>query len=151
MTAPRLSRAAKPTLASVSRLTAAIDAWGRAHDVPDRTRRALLLVHDELASNVARHAAGARRMTVTCRIDARRKRLFYRLEDDGEAFDLAAREAPDTAAALEDRTAGGLGIHLVRTLAEAFSWRRVGGKNRTEVELAIEAPPRARRGSVSRA
>ena len=149
MTAPRLSRTAKPTLESVSRLTAAIDAWSRALDVPDRTRRALLLVHDELASNVARHAAGARRMTITCRIDTRRKRLHYRLEDDGAAFDLAELDAPDTAGALEERTPGGLGIHLVRTLAQAFSWRRVEGRNLTEIELALD-PPAARGTSLSR-
>jgi anti-sigma regulatory factor (Ser/Thr protein kinase) len=138
VTAKRLSRTAKPTLASVSDLTAAIDAWAREQRVPERARRALLLVHDELASNVARHASGARRMSIGCRLDGRRGRLHYRLEDDGAPFDLGALRAPDTSAPLAERTPGGLGIHLVRTLARSFRWRRIEDRNRTEVELALE-------------
>jgi serine/threonine-protein kinase RsbW len=154
MTVPRFARTVAPTLAAVAELTAAIDAWARGLAVPDSTRRALLLVHDELASNVARHGSGMRRMTIACRLDRRRDRLVYRLEDDGAPFDITAKSAPDTAAKLADRTPGGLGVHLVRTLAESFGWRRVAGRNRTEVELAIDAAPKApatRKARVSRA
>jgi len=137
----RLSRTRPTTIAAVAEITAAIDAWGRALAVPERALRALLLAHDELASNVARHGEGALRMTITCRVDSRRKRLHYRLEDDGAEFDVLARDEPDTNAALAERTAGGLGIHLVRTLARAVRWQRVGGRNRTEIELALDGTP----------
>ena len=80
-------------------------------------------------------------MTISCRFDSRRKLLHYRLEDDGAEFDVVARAAPDTGAALRDRTPGGLGIHLVRRLARAIRWRRVEGKNRTEVALALDGTP----------
>jgi anti-sigma regulatory factor (Ser/Thr protein kinase) len=137
LSAPRLVRKRRATLASVAELSAAIDAWARARRVPEHARRALLLVHDELASNVARHA-GARAMSISCRLDARRGRLHYRLEDDGAPFDSGALGAVDTDAPLARRTAGGLGIHLVRTLARSFRWRRIEERNRIEVELALE-------------
>jgi anti-sigma regulatory factor (Ser/Thr protein kinase) len=154
LTTTRFARTAAPTLAAVAELTAAIDAWALALAIPDSTRRALLLVHDELASNVARHGAGARRMSIACRLDRRRNRLAYRLEDDGAPFDITAKGAPDTSAKLADRAPGGLGVHLVRTLAESFGWQRVAGENRTVVELAVDTPPKAparRKARVSRA
>ena len=138
MSGARLSRTRPPTIAAVAEVTAAIEAWALALDVPQRALRALLLIHDELASNVARYGKGAKRMAISCRLDSRRRLLHYRLEDDGAAYDVLARDEPDTTAPLAERTPGGLGIHLVRTLARAVRWRRVEGKNRTEIELAFD-------------
>ena len=55
--------------------------------------------------------------TTTTDLDWTQGRVRYELEDDAAAFDPGSRSTPDTEAALADRSPGGLGIHLVRTLA----------------------------------
>ena len=72
-------------------------------------------------------------------LDRTLRRLHYRLEDDAAAFDPGARSRPDTAAALEDRSPGGLGIHLVRTLTLDLRWSRVGDRNRIELEIDLDS------------
>lgn len=133
-----LRRSVPPTLAAVAETAAEIERWACAQGVAERSLRDLLVVHDELASNVARHGAGASEMAFQIDFDRERRRVRYRLEDDAAAFDPASRSRPDTAAALADRSPGGLGIHLVRTLARDLHWSRVGDRNRIELEIPVD-------------
>lgn len=133
-----LRRTAPPTIAAVAESTAEIALWARAVGLPERPLRDLLVVHDELASNVANHAAGASAFALHIDLDWTRRQLCYRLEDDAAAFDPAAHRRPDTAAALADRSPGGLGIHLVRTLTRDLRWSRVGERNRVELEIPLD-------------
>ncbi|MFP4035143.1 MAG: ATP-binding protein [Desulfovermiculus sp.] len=52
-----------------------------------------------------------------------------RIIDQGPAFDPLARPDPDTALSLEERNAGGLGIHLVREMADEIKYQRQDGQN----------------------
>ena len=52
------------------------------------------------------------------------------IEDDGQAFNpLSDAPEPDLEAALEDRTVGGLGIHLVRSMMDEVHYQRQQNKN----------------------
>jgi len=51
------------------------------------------------------------------------------VEDDGQPFDPLAVPEPDTAKSLEERTIGGLGIHLVRKLMDNLEYKRQGERN----------------------
>lgn len=51
------------------------------------------------------------------------------LRDWGEAFNPLSKEAPDLEAGLDERQPGGLGIFLVRELADHCSYRRHGDAN----------------------
>lgn len=133
-----LRRSAPATLAAVAETAGEIERWGRAQGVAERSLRDLLVVHDELASNVANHGAGASEMSFRIDLDRERRRVRYRLEDDAAAFDPGSLRQPDTAAALADRAPGGLGIHLVRTLARDLHWSRVGDRNRIELEIPLD-------------
>ncbi|MEO7795608.1 MAG: ATP-binding protein [Thermoanaerobaculia bacterium] len=135
---PRLQRVGPPTIAAVAEIAAEIELWARGLGLAERPLHDLLLVHDELASNVARHGAGASEMSFRLELDRVLGQVRYRLEDDAAAFDPGTRFRPDTAAALEDRPPGGLGIHLVRTLAGEMQWSRVGDRNRIELEIALD-------------
>ncbi|MDE2993123.1 MAG: ATP-binding protein [Chloroflexota bacterium] len=46
--------------------------------------------------------------------------------------------APDTAASLEERSVGGLGIHLVRTMMDELHYRREQGRNYLTLTTHIE-------------
>jgi anti-sigma regulatory factor (Ser/Thr protein kinase) len=50
--------------------------------------------------------------------------------DEGDPFDPLQAPAPDFSAPLEDRPKGGLGLHLLRELADRVAYERRGGRNR---------------------
>lgn len=133
-----LERTMRPDLAAVAESATEIALWARGLSLAESRLRDLLVIHDELASNVANHGAGATEMTFRIDCDWALQALRYRLEDDAAAFDPGSRSRPDTAAALADRSPGGLGIHLVRTLAHELRWSRVGQRNRIELEIALD-------------
>lgn len=57
--------------------------------------------------------------------------VYLRFEDNGKAFDpVKASEHVDTTRALEERETGGLGLHLVRQMADEMQYERVAGRNR---------------------
>ncbi|HSM13518.1 MAG TPA: ATP-binding protein [Thermoanaerobaculia bacterium] len=132
-----------PTIAAVTAFGAELDRWAAELGLGDDARRRLLLAWDELASNVVRHARGASELRVGLRPEADGGVTLV-LEDDGEPFDPLDRPEPETAAPLERRQPGGLGIHLVRQLFDRVVYRRRGGRNRLQVELsgASGAPER---------
>lgn len=54
--------------------------------------------------------------------------------DDGHAFNpLKDAPAPDFLAEIEEREAGGLGIHLLRSLADEMTYERRNGTNRLTI------------------
>ena len=56
--------------------------------------------------------------------------ITIEIEDDGHAFNpLSDAPAPDLDAEVEDRTVGGLGIHLVRTMMDEVHYQRQQNKN----------------------
>lgn len=56
--------------------------------------------------------------------------ITIEIEDDGRAFNpLSDAPEPDLEAAVEDRTVGGLGVHLVRTMMDEVHYQRQQDKN----------------------
>ena len=53
-------------------------------------------------------------------------------------FNPLDEQTPDTAAVLEQREPGGLGIHLVRALSQKCTYERIDGCNTIVVELPRE-------------
>ena len=57
------------------------------------------------------------------------KRLKFIITDSGVAFDPTKKEAADTTLGVEERSIGGLGIHLVRQIMDSVNYERIDGKN----------------------
>ncbi|GAB4174488.1 MAG: ATP-binding protein [Thalassobaculales bacterium] len=119
-------------LAEITRLAETIEAFGKAHGLPEKVVFHVNLVLDELITNIISYGypeEGPRSITVGLALDD--GALEVRLEDDGVAFNpLADAREPDTAAALEDRPIGGLGVHFMKTFMDAVDYRREDGLNR---------------------
>ena len=60
--------------------------------------------------------------------------------DDGLAFNPIAQPLPDLEADIDERPIGGLGVHLVRELAERVDYTRTRGRNILKVILHIPVP-----------
>lgn len=55
--------------------------------------------------------------------------ITVKIVDDGDAFDPLAAPTPDFSIAIHNRTEGGLGIHLLRNLADRVLYERRDGTN----------------------
>ena len=114
--------------------------YGRTQDWNNGLLMQLNLVLEELAVNVLQHGRRPRRrFDVIIRKEPRgRVRLDFR--DDGDPFDpLAAAPPPDLSSDALGRVPGGLGIHLIRSLAAEAAYRREGGRN--VLSLLFDNPP----------
>jgi len=107
---------------------------------------------EEILTNIARHAwAGRERGNCTVDVAAVVKdgaiHVRLRTEDDGVAFDPTRAKGRDLDAALEQRSIGGLGIVLIRTLTDTQEYHRVAARNIFKVTAVCprqpDAPPPA--------
>jgi serine/threonine-protein kinase RsbW len=109
----------------------------------------LAVVAEELLTNILREAWGDGEQG-HCSIDVETIPMpggvgvSMRTEDDGVPFDPTAAETPDLDAPLEERSTGGLGIHLVKSFTDSQAYQRREGRNIFEVsKMCVSARPRA--------
>ena len=108
----------------------------RDRGVGERGCYAAALALEELLSNVIRHGYGdGARHEISVRLRAEPGGVELELVDDGREFDPSSAPEVDLAAPLEDRSVGGLGIHLVRRMARDIRYERTDGRNRLRVSL----------------
>jgi len=62
------------------------------------------------------------------------------VDDAGKPFDTSRSVAPHLDAPLDERAIGGLGLHLLRSLAKQFIYQRVHNVNRTILTFDSVAP-----------
>jgi anti-sigma regulatory factor (Ser/Thr protein kinase) len=126
----RASIALRSEASELIRLEAFAEAFARDCGLDDERAR-LLVILEELFTNVVAHGCGARlaegRVAVT--LGWRRGRLTIHFVDDGPPFDPLAHSEPDLDAPAEQRPIGGLGIAIVRGLVDRARYRREGHRN----------------------
>ncbi len=102
----------------------------------------MALVLEEAVVNVIEHGfdgrPGPHRLLV--RLDADAATLAAEVIDNGSPFDPAAVAPPDLSLPLAERSAGGLGIHLIRTMTDRVRYRRgKDGLNHLRLEMRRQA------------
>lgn len=83
------------------------------------------LISEEVMCNAIDHGArpgGEHEVTLELAIERERIALHFR--DDGPPFDPLAQPAPDLEADIDERPLGGLGLHLIRSLADEARYVR---------------------------
>lgn len=58
-------------------------------------------------------------------------------DDDGKPFDPHNAVKPVMDGPLEERSVGGLGIHLILTIMDTLDYERVDGRNRTTMTMKV--------------
>ena len=117
-------------LREIERLNRIVRQFGDLHEIPSRALYAVNLALDEVVTNVVRHGfddPGGQE--VLAQLTARSGEVTTEVSDSGRAFDPLAVPAPNLEAPLAERSLGGLGIHLIRSLMDALEYRRENGKN----------------------
>lgn len=119
-----------PGPGEVARVLAAFAAFVESRAVPAEARRAILVVLDELLTNVASYGmAGQADGRATVEAVVSPDALAVTLTDNGPHFDPLALEAPDTTLSVEHRPIGGLGIYLMQHLVDEAHYARTGDQN----------------------
>ena len=122
-------------LRELDRLADQIGRFCSAHALGNDVAFELNLVLEELFVNSVRHG-GCESVHNAVRVRlgvAAAIALEYR--DRGRPFDPTSAPAPDIDAPLEQRSPGGLGIHLVRQLMREVEYRREGDWNQITMKL----------------
>ena len=126
---PTLSLRIANDVQSLCSALATLDGFLERHRVDDQTAFTVRLAAEEIVTNVIKYAyADTARHEIEIVLRLASDRAVLRVVDDGRAFDPLAAPAPDLALPVEEKPLGGVGIHLLRTLAE-LEYTRADGRN----------------------
>jgi sigma-B regulation protein RsbU (phosphoserine phosphatase) len=97
------------------------------------------LIFDELLNNIITYGYhDDERHIIEVRMERSGRRLSVTITDDGVPFNPLSQRAPDTSLSIEEREIGGLGIHLVKSMADECSYQRKIDKNVLSIMKWIE-------------
>ena len=121
------------------RLQAFAGEFARGCGLPEDERARLLIILEELFTNVIAHGQRAEAATsiVTVRLRSKDGWLVIDFVDDGRPFDPLTLGSPDLDAPVEERLIGGLGIHIVRSLVDRARYRRASQRNHLHLARRI--------------
>jgi anti-sigma regulatory factor (Ser/Thr protein kinase) len=94
------------------------------------------LVLEEVLSNIIRHGYDdTTRHEISVYLRVVEERVELEVVDDGRDFDPLTVRPVDIHESLEQRKVGGLGVHLLRTLASEVRHLRTAGRNHLHVRI----------------
>lgn len=111
-------------LARLRDLTAAIDAVLETNAVARNMRDDVRLIAEEIVANVIEHGGCDAQTEIIVGITVVDGHVWIEFRDCGYPFDPLTVNAPTLHAGIDERAVGGLGLHLVRELAENLSYTR---------------------------
>jgi anti-sigma regulatory factor (Ser/Thr protein kinase) len=102
------------------------------------------LILEELLSNVIFYGYGQDETgahSITVRMDLAGDLLQVEIEDGAKPFNPLEVKEPDVSLPLEEREIGGLGIFLVKNLAEKMEYTRQGDRNILKISKRVSREP----------
>ena len=118
---------------------AELDAFAAASGLPADALWRFHVALDEVISNIARHGAATSEVgPIGLELRLEGVVLEVTVTDDAPPFNPLAAPEPDTAASLEERPIGGLGITLVKGLMDEVRYERRDGRNRLTLRRTLD-------------
>lgn len=94
---------------------------------------------EELLINIIRYAyEESGDMTVEVIVDKEESMIRFCFIDSGMSFDPLEQEKPDITANIMERPVGGLGIFMVREIADSVAYERSGNQNKLTVTMSYQ-------------
>ena len=125
----------------VMRAVEALQAFGQARQVAEKTLFGLTLALEECGSNIVNHALkrdAQQPFWVT--FEHTGSAMVIELRDHGPEFDPTQAPVKKTESSDDDRPPGGWGIQLVRHYTDDMCYRREGGENVLRLTKRLSAP-----------
>lgn len=130
-------------LSEVRSVAAMVETFGEDNDLPMRTIFVINLALEELITNTVIHGrfTNVQEPTVGVRMAVHPDVVILVMETSGDRFDPTVDTNPDIDSELESRSVGGLGLHLVKTLADRVAYEYADDVNRLTLEYDLESVP----------
>ncbi len=120
----------KNNLSELERLNLVLAEFGERYHLPSKVLFNLNLALEEILTNIISYGYDNREEhEIIVRLSLEQGELTAEVEDDGRPFNPLEAPEPDLNKSLEERSVGGLGIHLVRKLMDELEYRRQEGRN----------------------
>ncbi len=120
----------KNELSEITTVQQRFQEFGKAHGFSKDLERKMDMIIDELLGNVILYAFSEdSEHEIEITAEQVRNRLTITISDDGVPFNPLLKDTPDTSLAAKDRDLGGLGILLVRKMADDILYQRRIDKN----------------------
>jgi len=97
-----------------------------------KTFRKIMVIIDEIVSNIV-YYSGASKCSV--KLVTRRDIVTMTIKDDGAYYNPLEKDDPDVTLTAEERKIGGLGIFMVKEMAEDVKYGRINGNNVLDIVL----------------
>ena len=129
-------------IARVEDLNTSLEAVLTRHGIDAGVRGDVRLIVEELASNAIEYGGdgaevGQHELSVDISLDRDLPTLRFR--DQGAPFDPLSAQTPDLEADILERPIGGLGLYLIRQIAESMHYERIDDCNLLRVSLRVPA------------
>ena len=117
-------------LSELGRLNQSLTEFGARHGLAPSLVHDLNLALEEILTNIISYGyTDNREHEIRVSFSMQPGAVRIDVEDDGQPFNPLEAPEADTTKPLEERTIGGLGIHLVRKLMNGLEYQRQEGKN----------------------
>ena len=103
-------------------------------DLSLRVQSRVQVAADEIWSNIVHYSGATWAAVELCREG---ETLLLRFSDDGKPYDPTAAPEPDVTLSADERQIGGLGLHMVRKMTTAMTYRHEDGENRLTLAFSL--------------
>lgn len=122
------------TLEEIPRANERVGEWLGCRGVPTRAVLFANLCVEEIVSNCVKYGYDdSARHEIFIRIEADTAEMLVEIRDDGREFDPLNAPEPDLTIPLDQRPIGGMGLLMLRQMADRAEYHREGGVNRLEL------------------
>ena len=127
-------------LSAIERFNQAFTEFGRRHRLAPKILHDVNLAVEEILANIISYGYTDNREEheIKLGVSVQPGEVRVDVEDDGRPFNPLEAPEPDTTKPLEERTVGGLGIHLVRKLMDSLEYKRRDNKNFLTIKKKIQ-------------
>lgn len=117
--------------AALDQMEQLVATFAAEHSISNEDRARICIVLEELLTNLIKfgYAGRAEPGLAEIALELDGDRLTLEFADDGAAFDPLAQPPPVLDEAGEDRPVGGLGLHILRTMADEVYYSHSAGRN----------------------
>lgn len=123
-------------------LTNKADGFMQSHQLPVEIIYKVNLILEEVLTNIIKYAyKDTLRHNIRVEMTLKEHELIIQFEDEGEEFDPISAPTPEAQESISESPVGGLGIHLVKQMADGVEYQRHQGRNilRARVSLGSAA------------
>jgi anti-sigma regulatory factor (Ser/Thr protein kinase) len=123
---------------AIAPASARAEAWLQPFQPSPQVENLVFLAFDELVTNCIKYGYDdAHDHTIVFVLSFDDHNLNIDVIDDGRPFNPLSAPEPDLSLQLDDRAIGGLGIHLLRKMADHMAYERRDGANRLRITKRI--------------